>query len=178
MKNPEVLIRKYSDRRLYDTNSSRYVNLEDIARMVREGIDVRVVDGRTGKDLTHVVFTQIIVEDARDRQIALPLQLLTQLVRASDKATHDFLTWYLNSTLDLYKKAQDSVQARVTSAKSAVASPLEFVRNLLAGQAGPPAKQETTEIDDLRRRVEELQARLEQQEKGGRRRAPKRKRSR
>lgn len=178
MKNPEVLIRKYSDRRLYDTNSSRYVKLEDIARMVREGIDVRVVDGRTGKDLTHVVFTQIIVEDARDRQIALPLQLLTQLVRASDKATHDFLTWYLNSTLDLYKQAQDSVQARLTGAKSAVASPLEFVRNLLAGQASPPAKQETTEIDDLRRRVEELQARLEQQEKSGRRRAPKRKRSR
>ncbi len=175
MKNPEVLIRKYSDRRLYDTNSSRYVKLEDIARMVREGLAVRVVDGRTGKDLTHVVFTQIIVEDARDREIALPLQLLTQLVRASDKATHDFLTWYLNSTLDLYKKAQDSVHSRLTNARSAVASPLEFVRNLLAGPTSAPAKQETTEIEELRRRVEELQTRLEQQEKRQRRRRARRK---
>lgn len=176
MKNPEVLIRKYGDRRLYDTNSSRYVKLEDIARMVRDGIEVRVVDGRTGKDLTHVIFTQIIVEDARDREIALPLQLLTQLVRASDKATHDFLTWYLNSTLDLYKKAQDSVHNRLTSAKSVVASPLEFVRNLLAGQAAPPPQHETSELEELRRRVEELQTRLEQQEKRRRRRPARRKR--
>jgi polyhydroxyalkanoate synthesis repressor PhaR len=177
VKNAEVLIRKYSDRRLYDTNASRYVKLEDIARMVRDGVAVRVVDGRTGKDLTHVIFTQIIVEDARDREIALPLQLLTQLVRASDKATHDFLTWYLNSTLDLYKKAQDSVHTRLTSAKTAVASPLEFVRNLLAGQSSPQSERETSEIEELRRRLEELQARLEQQDKRGRRRPSKRKHS-
>ena len=56
MNNPEVLIRKYSDRRLYDTGASRYVKLDDIARMVRDGINVRVVDGRTGKDLTHLIF--------------------------------------------------------------------------------------------------------------------------
>jgi polyhydroxyalkanoate synthesis regulator protein len=49
LKNPEVLIRKYSDRRLYDTGASRCVKLEDIARMVRDGIQVRVVDGRSGK---------------------------------------------------------------------------------------------------------------------------------
>lgn len=177
MKDPEVLIRKYSDRRLYDTNASRYVKLEDIARMVRDGIDVRVVDGKTGKDLTHVIFTQIIVEDARDREIALPLQLLTQLVRASDKATHDFLTWYLNSTLDLYKKAQDSVHTRLTSAKSAVASPLEFVTNLLAGESSPPPEHKTSEIEELRLRVEELQARLDQQERGRLKRDAKRKRS-
>ena len=103
MKNPEVLIRKYSDRRLYDTSASRYVKLEDIARMVRDGRDVRVVDGRTGKDVTHIILTQIIAETAKERQVALPLQLLTQIVRASDKATHDFLSWYLNSTLDLYQ---------------------------------------------------------------------------
>ena len=85
MKNPEVLIRKYSDRRLYDTGASRYVKLDDIARMVRDGSDVRVVDGRTGKDVTHIILTQIIAENAKERQIALPLELLTQIVRASDK---------------------------------------------------------------------------------------------
>ena len=176
MPSPQVLIRKYSDRRLYDTGASRYVKLDDIARMVRDGIDVRVVDGRTGKDITHVIFTQIIVENAREREIALPLQLLTQLVRASDKATHDFLTWYLNNTLDLYDRAQETLHTRLSSAKNVVASPLEFVRNLLAGhslQSQAPSV-EALELADLRRQVEMLEARLQEREKPGRR-APKHK---
>lgn len=170
MSNPEVLIRKYSDRRLYDTGASKYVKLDDIARMVRDGINVRVVDGRTGKDLTYLIFTQIIVENAREQEIALPLQLLTQLVRASDKATHDFLTWYLNNTLDLYEKAQETVHSRLSTAKSAVASPLEFVRNLLAGHSlrsqGPAAESE--ELEKLREQVEELQTRLRRRDKAAR----------
>ncbi len=174
MKNPEVLIRKYSDRRLYNTVSSRYVKLKDIARMVRDGIDVRVVDGRTGKDLTHIIMTQIIVEDAKQRQIALPMQLLTQLVRASDKATHDFLTWYLNHALDLYQKARNTVNTGVSEATNAVSSPLDFVRNLLPGEAWPPAPG-GGEVEQLRRRIAELQARLAQRKKPARR-EPKRKR--
>ncbi|HUI51800.1 MAG TPA: polyhydroxyalkanoate synthesis regulator DNA-binding domain-containing protein [Terriglobales bacterium] len=136
MNNPQVLIRKYGDRRLYDAGASRYVKLGDIARMVRDGIDVRVVDDRTGKDITQVIFTQIIVENAREKEIALPLQLLTQLVRSSDKATHDFLTWYLNNTMDLYQKAQDTVHSRLSEAKRAAASPMDFVRNLLSQYSG------------------------------------------
>lgn len=178
MNNPEVLIRKYSDRRLYDTGASRYVKLDDIARMVRDGINVRVVDGRTGKDLTHLIFTQIIVENAREKEIALPLQLLTQLVRASDKASHDFLTWYLNNTLDLYKKAQDAVQTRISSAKTAATSPLDFVRNLLAGHSlraqTPPS--EADELANLRRQVEELEQRLRAREEAAAAPASKRKR--
>ena len=171
VKEPEVLIRKYSDRRLYDTSSSRYVKLDDIARMVRDGINVRVVDGRSGKDLTHLVFTQIIVENAREREIALPIQLLTQLVRASDKATHDFLTWYLDNTLNLYKKAEETVQTRLSTAKNAVASPLDFVRNLLAGHSlqsqAPTANAE--ELEKLRRQMEELQARIQESDRRPRR---------
>jgi len=179
LKHPEVIIRKYSDRRLYDTGASRYVKLEDIAKMVRDGLDVRVVDGRSGKDLTHIIFTQIIAENAREREIALPLQLLTQLVRASDKATHEFLTWYLNSTLDLYKKAQDTVHTRLSDAKSAVASPLDFVRNLLAGHSlqSQAPRAEVQELEELHRRIEELQSRLEKREKPPRR-TSKRKRPR
>jgi polyhydroxyalkanoate synthesis repressor PhaR len=164
MKKRNVLVRKYSDRRLYDTSASRYVKLEDIARMVREGIDVEVQDARSGKDLTSMVLTQIIVEDARDRQTALPLQLLQQLVKASDHATHEFLSWYLQSTLDLYQKAQESVRTRLSEAKNAVSSPLEFVRRLLAGQPWPATPQ-GGEVEKLRRRVEELEARLAQLDK-------------
>jgi len=175
MKHPEVLIRKCGDRRLYDTSASRYVNLKDIARMVRDGIDdVSVVDGRSDRNLTHIILTQVIVEDAKEQQIALPLQLLTQLVRASDKATHDFLSWYLDTTLDLYQKAQKTVSTRLSEAKNVVSSPLDFMRNLLAGQSSPPAP-ERGEVEKLRRQVEELQQRLAHRDKAVRR-APKRRR--
>jgi len=174
MKNPEVFIRKYSDRRLYDTGASRYVKLEDIARMVRDGSDVRVVDGRTGKDVTHIILTQIIAENAKERRIALPLQLLTQIVRASDKGTHDFLSWYLDSTLDLYQRAQNSVSTRLLETKNAASTPFDYVSNLLAGRSSPPKAQDS-EIEQLRGLVEELQVRLAQRKKPARR-LPKRKR--
>ena len=174
MKNSEVLIHKYSDRRLYDTSGSHYVKLDDIARMVRNGRDVRVVDGRTGKDVTHIILTQIIAETAKERQIALPLQLLTQIVRASDKATHDFLSWYLNNTLDLYQQAQKSVNTGLSQAKNAASTPFDYLRKLLAGQSRPPEAQDS-EVERLRRRVEELQARLAPGKKRARR-AVKRKR--
>jgi polyhydroxyalkanoate synthesis repressor PhaR len=159
---PKLVIKKYSDRRLYDPSASRYVKLDDVARMVRDGIEVKVVDARSGKDLTYLILTQIILEDARERETPLPLQLLKQLVRASDRATHDFLSWYLNSSLDLYQKAQDTVRARLPEAKAAVARPIEFVRSLLAEHSGSPPERpvETPEVEQLRRRIEDLEARL------------------
>jgi len=174
MATPSIVIRKYPDRRLYDPGASRYVKLDDIARMIREGIDVKVLDARSGKDLTSAILTQVIVEDARNRDTALPLQLLQQLIRASDRATHDFVTWHLNNTLDLYHKAQDMVQNRLSDAKSAVSSPLEFVRRLLAGETSLPAP-DVSEVERLRRRVEELESQLARPAQA--KRAPRRRRS-
>ena len=167
---PKLVIKKYSDRRLYDASASRYVKLDDIARLVREGVDVKVVDARSGKDLTHFILTQIILDDARERETPLPLQLLQQLVRASDKATHDFLSWYLDSTLDLYQKAQETVRTRLPEAKAAVARPIEFVRKMMAERSAAPEQPtpETSEVEKLRRRLEELEARLAEREKPAR----------
>jgi len=169
MNNQTVLIKKYSDRRLYDTSASRYVTLEDIARMVRKGIDVEVRDRRSGQDVTSITLTQIIVEDARDRESTLPLQLLQDIIRASDRAGHDFISWYLTSTLELYQKAQEKVRTGIAEAKTAVSTPFDFVRGLLAGQTWPPTSAATPtppasptndpiEVEKLRRRVEELEA--------------------
>jgi polyhydroxyalkanoate synthesis repressor PhaR len=148
-----TVIRKNTDRRLYHGEGKRYVKLEDIARMIREGQDVEVMDARTGKDITSVILTQIIVEDTRNGEAGPPLPLLKQLVRASDRATHEFLSWYLNNTMELYQKAQQAVQSRLSDARSAVAGPLEFVRGLLSGG-------EAMEIEQLRARVQELEARV------------------
>jgi polyhydroxyalkanoate synthesis repressor PhaR len=62
-----IVIKKYGNRRLYDSAGSRYVNLDDIAELVRAGQNVQVVDAKTGKDLTRVTLTQIITEDAKDK---------------------------------------------------------------------------------------------------------------
>jgi len=151
MAKPKVLIKKYSDRRLYDSTASRYVKLEDIARMIREGREVEVRDARTGKDLTCAILTQIVMEDAREGEAVLPVQLLQQMVMASDRATRDFLSSYLHGTLDLYTKARETFESQLAGAKQAVTNPVEFVRNLMGKDA---------EVEQLRRRVKELEARL------------------
>ena len=154
------------------------MKLEDIARMVRDGIEVKVVDARSGKDLTYLILTQIILEHARDQEIPLPLQFLQQLVRASDQATHEFLSWYLNSTLDLYQKVQDTLHTRLPEAKAVVGRPIEFVRNLLTQHPSLPSANasDVTEVEQLRRRLGELEARLGGGEKPASRR-PKARRS-
>ncbi len=152
MNRNKAVIKKYSDRRLYDTGAKCYVKLEDIARMIRQGVDVEVLDAGTGRDLTRVILTQIVMEEARDRDTGLPMQFLRQLVMASDRATHEFLSWYLNGTLELYKKAQQKFSSGLSEARQAISSPLDFVRHLLPSDAA--------EIELLRRRVEELEARL------------------
>ena len=69
MDSAKIVIKKYANRRLYDTSSSRYINLEDIGALVRNGKDVQVVDASTGEDITRVTLTQIIVEDAKGQPV-------------------------------------------------------------------------------------------------------------
>lgn len=148
------VIRKYPNRRLYDTAAGRYVNLDDVAALIREGADLQVLDAKTGEDVTRVVLTQIIVEDAKGRP-GLPLELLRQLILATDRAGQDFLMWYLQSAFDAYRKVQESVQTRLSDVRSAALSPLGMVRNLLA-----PPSSGGTEIEELRQQIAELQAKL------------------
>ena len=76
----QVLIKKYSNRRLYDTHRSRYITLEDLAQIVLTSVDVRVVDAKTGRDLTRQVLTQVILEQ-QDRLDLIPIELLHAIIR-------------------------------------------------------------------------------------------------
>ena len=157
-----VVVRKYPNRRLYDTSARRYVNLDDLAALIRQGTELRVIDAKTGEDLTRVVLTQIIVEDARGQPAGLPLELLRQLIMASDRAGREFIMWYLKSAFDAYAKVQEAVEARLGDVRQAALSPFTLVKNLLTGQPGTPqAPPPETELEQLRRRVAELEARLE-----------------
>ena len=165
MKPASVLIKKYGNRRLYDTAGSRYVNLDDIAAFIREGKDVKVVDAKNGQDLTRVTLTQIITEDAKEKPTGLPLELLRQLIVASDEVRQEFVMWYLKSAFDTYQKVQDAVQNRLTDVQSAILSPVDTMKRFLG--AAPAAPEDAgPELEALRRRVAELEGRLKKQAGG------------
>ncbi|MFZ0733087.1 MAG: polyhydroxyalkanoate synthesis regulator DNA-binding domain-containing protein [Candidatus Sulfotelmatobacter sp.] len=154
-----ILIKKYGNRRLYDTAGSRYVNMDDLAAHIRAGREVRVVDAKTGRDLTRVVLTQIITEDAKDKPTGLPLELLRQLIIASDEVRQEFLMWYLKSAFDTYQKLQDTVQNRLSEVQSAILSPVDMMKRFLGAGSSPRTDAET-ELEMLRNRVAELESRL------------------
>ena len=105
-----VLIKKYGNRRLYDTGESRYITLDELAAKVRGGSDVRIVDAQTGEDLTQATLVQVVLETGNAAKF-LPVQLLTQMVRLSDDALAEFFSRYVTGALDLYLQARRGVQS-------------------------------------------------------------------
>jgi polyhydroxyalkanoate synthesis repressor PhaR len=100
-----VVIKKYENRRLYDTTNSRYVNLEEVAQLLQQGNDVQVVDASSGEDITRLILTQIIVEDAKTPESSFPLDLLRQMVVASGQASQESALQYMKTMLELYQNA-------------------------------------------------------------------------
>jgi polyhydroxyalkanoate synthesis repressor PhaR len=161
-KTSAILIKKYGNRRLYDTAGSRYVNLDDLAALVRAGKEVRVVDAKSGRDLTRVTLTQIITEDAKGKPTGLPLELLRQLIVASDEVRQEFLMWYLKSAFDTYEKLQSAVQTRLSEVHSAILSPVDMMKRFLgAASSVPQVTDQESEVRALRKRVDELEEQLE-----------------
>lgn len=103
-----MLVKKYSNRRLYDTESSRYITLEELAERIREGADVRIVDAKTGADLTQATLVQLILEGPSAR--GLPTPLLVQLVRMGDDAAGEFFGKYLSMAMEWYLAARFGIQ--------------------------------------------------------------------
>lgn len=105
-----LVVKKYSNRRLYHTEQSRYITLEELAAIIREGEDVRVVDAKSGADLTQPTLAQIIL-DSRGAAKLLPVELLTQLIRMGDEALAEFLGKYVSWALEMYVTARKGAQA-------------------------------------------------------------------
>jgi len=103
-----ILIKKYENRRLYDTTNSRYVNLEDVAGLLQRGNEVRVVDAVSGEDITRLILTQIIVENAKTPNSHFPIDVLRQMVIASGRASQESALKYMKSMLEIY---QDTYRA-------------------------------------------------------------------
>jgi polyhydroxyalkanoate synthesis repressor PhaR len=107
-----VIIKKYANRRLYNTDSSTYVTLEDLAEMVRAERDFVVYDAKTGEDLTHAVLTQIIVEQESRGTNLLPIGFLRQLIRFYGDSMQKLVPSYLEFSLDSLTRQQEQYRRR------------------------------------------------------------------
>ena len=107
----KVTIKKYANRRLYDTESSAYITLDRLAQMVREGREFEVVDAKTGDDITRQVLTQIIVdEEARGGTTMLPINFLKQLIGLYGNSMQNFVPSYLEAAMDAFQRNQSAVK--------------------------------------------------------------------
>jgi len=122
-----VVIKKYANRRLYNTETSTYVTLDDLAAMVRSDRDFVVYDAKSGDDLTHAVLTQIIVEQEgrKDGQTLLPIPFLRQLIRFYDDSIGRMVPSYLQFSLENLVKEQEKFRSQFASAFSNPAAAFE-----------------------------------------------------
>jgi len=114
--NSPVIIKKYANRRLYNTDTSTYVTLEDLAEMVRAERDYVVYDAKTGEDLTHTVLTQIIVEQESRGTNLLPIGFLRQLIRFYGDGMQKLVPSYLEFSLNSLTKQQEQYRRRFADA--------------------------------------------------------------
>lgn len=158
MKPETIVIKKYENRRLYDTANSRYINLDEIAGLIREGRELQVVDAATGEDLTRPVLTQIIMEQAKEPDSAFPLDVLRQMVVASGRATQESALKYMRAVFDLYQNAYRVMSPPI--------SPFDFIQGRGMPRptpeeptgSQPPRGDHPREVDELKRRIEELES--------------------
>ncbi|HYD99847.1 MAG TPA: polyhydroxyalkanoate synthesis repressor PhaR, partial [Alphaproteobacteria bacterium] len=105
-----VIIKKYANRRLYDTESSSYITLERLAEMVRQKREFRVVDARSGEDITHNVLTQIIMDEESRGQTLLPVSFLRQRIGMYGGQMQSMLPQYLEASLDAFQQGQSQMR--------------------------------------------------------------------
>jgi polyhydroxyalkanoate synthesis repressor PhaR len=148
------VIKRYSNRKLYDTQESRYVTLEEIEEMIRGGKEISVVDAATGEDLTSVTLTQIILENERNHRTALPSAFLHQLIKHGE-AWQDFVQRSVRSSLEGLISNQREME-RVFREWSVRAG----WGNLPGARAEPKREGTEPEADRLREEVSSLRERL------------------
>lgn len=114
--NGPIIIKKYANRRLYNTETSSYITLEHLAAMTREGRDFKVVDAKTNDDITHNVLTQIIMEEEARGQTMLPVNFLRQLISLYGDSMQAMVPGYLEASMDSFRRNQEQFKSAVEGA--------------------------------------------------------------
>ncbi len=104
------IIRRYQNRKLYDTQASKYVTLEDIALMIKEGVDVKVVDNRTKKDLTGLTLTQIIFEQEKRNKSILPLSALKRIIQSKSESISELVDRLITPGMATFVQARQEME--------------------------------------------------------------------
>ncbi len=117
-----IIIKKYANRRLYNTDTSSYITLDDLAKMVRENIDFNVLDAKSGDDITHTILTQIIVEEESHGSQMLPVSFLRDLIGMYGNSMQAMMPSYLEASMANLRKNREQIQSAFT--KGMEANPL------------------------------------------------------
>jgi polyhydroxyalkanoate synthesis repressor PhaR len=177
-----ITIKKYANRRLYNTGTSTYVTLEDLATMVKQGENFVVYDAKTNEDITRSVLAQIIFEqENKEGQSLLPINFLRQLIRFYGDSMQTMVPRYLEVSLDTLTREQEKFRAQMAQAfgignfgamEEQIRRNMEtieraftvftpFGRERQTAEPDKPQKPSGGEIDDLKRQMEEMQKRLD-----------------
>jgi len=111
-----VTIKKYANRRLYNTETSSYITLEHLAAMTREGRDFKVIDAKSEEDITHNILTQIIMEEEQRGQTMLPVPFLRQLISMYGDSMQAMVPGYLEASMDSFRRNQQQFKSAVEGA--------------------------------------------------------------
>jgi polyhydroxyalkanoate synthesis repressor PhaR len=164
-----VVIKKYANRRLYDTESSSYITLERLAEMVRQKRDFQVVDAKSGEDITHNVLTQIIVDEEARGENMLPVNFLRQIISLYGGSMQSFVPQYLEASLEALQRNQSQMREAMTGALAANPFAEMAKRNMdmftAASGLKPTGPKETAqpkdELAELRAQLAEMQRKLD-----------------
>ena len=163
----KVTIKKYANRRLYDTEASAYITLDRLAQMVREGREFEVVDAKTGDDITRQVLTQIIVDEEARGATMLPINFLKQLIGLYGNSMQSFVPSYLEAAMDAFQRNQSAVSDALGGnvladlAKRNMAM-FEDASRAFTGKPKAAAPNESaSDVDQLRAELAALQAKVD-----------------
>jgi polyhydroxyalkanoate synthesis repressor PhaR len=120
-----VIIKKYANRRLYDTESSSYITLEHLSAMTRKGREFKVVDAKSGDDITHSVLTQIIVEEENRGTTLLPVSFLRQLIAMYGDQMQAMVPHYLEASMEAFRRNQEQVRTTMMGMMAGGSNPFE-----------------------------------------------------
>ena len=162
----KVTIKKYANRRLYDTESSTYITLDRLAQMVREGREFEVVDAKSGEEITRQVLTQIIVdEEARGGETMLPINFLKQLIGLYGNSMQNFVPQYLEAAMDAFQRNQSAVKDAFSGNVFADMAKRNMAMFEDASRAFTGKKSETkpsdSEVDELKAELAALKAKVD-----------------
>src|SRR3954468_4695237 len=166
----KVTIKKYANRRLYDTESSAYITLDRLAQMVREGREFEVVDAKSGEDITRQVLTQIIVDEEASGSTMLPLNFLKQIIGLYGNSMENFVPHYLEAAMDAFQRNQSAVRDAFGGNMFADLAKRNMAMFGDAAQAftGKPksepksgAKSATSDVNQLKAELAALQAKVD-----------------